>query len=177
MTFNDFAGKLLDSSKVDWKFIDISLKGITWMHILIFFVSISAGLGKRLFKHNEASLSVLKISSIDFGFLSNWSRLTECLFKICILFFHISGSPFDISKFLMYLGLKKNHELLYKYRWYVVLTRLYNPKIEIYSLQVFFEKNKHICSNQLIPKNHTKELKMPHFLPLFGLHCIYFGQI
>jgi hypothetical protein len=107
MTFNDFAGKLLDSSKVDWKFIEISLKGITWMQILIFFVSISAGLGRRLFKHNEASLSVLKISSIDFGFLSNWSRLTECLFKICILFFHISGSPFDESKFSMYLGLKK----------------------------------------------------------------------
>ena len=141
MTSNDFAGKLLDASKVDWNFIEISLKGITWMLILIFFVSISAGLGRRLFKHNEASLSVLKISSIDFGSLSNWSRLTECLFKICILFFHISGSPFDESKFSMYLGLKKkNHELLYKYRWYVVLTRLYNPKIEIYSLQVFFWK-------------------------------------
>ena len=77
------------------------------MQILIFFVSISAGLGKRLFKHNEASLSVLKISSIDFGFLSNWSRLTECLFKICILFFHISGSPFDVSKFSIYLGFEK----------------------------------------------------------------------
>ena len=141
MTSNDFAGKLLDASKVDWNFIEISLKGITWMLILIFFVSISAGLGRRLFKHNEASLSVLKISSIDFGSLSNWSRLTECLFKCCISFFHISGSPFDESKFSMYLGLKKkNHELLYKYRWYVVLTRLYNPKIEIYSLQVFFWK-------------------------------------
>ena len=108
MTSNDFAGKLLDPSKVDRKFQLISAaEGITWMRILIFFVSISAGLGKRLFKHNEASLSVLKISSIDFGFLSNWSRLTECLFKSCILFFHISGSPFDVSKLSMYLGFEK----------------------------------------------------------------------
>ena len=55
--------------------------------------------------------------------------------------------------------LKKNHESFYKYSHKTLHSIAYNS---------FFEKNKRPCLNQFNPKNHSKELKMPHFIPLFG---------